>query len=446
MSWIAPGNVNLNAVTGMVNGLGINPLPTFDWNVLLFIEGNSPLVLPFFYWANQLVGMLLVCPLILGLWFSNTWNTGYLPINSNRVFDHFGKEYNISRAIDERGMFDAQRYEDYSPAYLSAAFAVLYLAFFATYTATFIYAYLWHRHEIWLGLKSLFKRGEKTAYQDIHNRLMAVYPEVPEWWYLAVLLGAIGCSIAGVAGWDTYTSPGCVFYGLALCLVFIIPVGLIMAITGLEVYLNVIAEFVGGSWVAGNALAMNYFKTFGSATPPFHTHHQKNADTYPTRYITCTHALRFCNDLKLAHYAKLPPRHTFAAQIAGTLISTFICTAVMNFQMNHIPHVCSATQPNHFTCPGINSMFTGPPSAPPSHNLPSTNPSPHLQPPSSGAPSAPSRSSARAASTPGSSRASRSAPRSPSPSTTRRRRGRPCASSASSIPSASQPGPPCSVP
>jgi hypothetical protein len=25
--------------------------------------------------------------------------------------------------------------------------------------------------------------------------------------------------------------------------------------------LNVIAEFIGGAWVAGNALAMNYFKS-----------------------------------------------------------------------------------------------------------------------------------------------------------------------------------------
>ena len=33
--------------------------------------------------------------------------------------------------------------------------------------------------------------------------------------------------------------------------------------TGVEITLNVLAEFIGGSWVEGNALAMNYFKCFG---------------------------------------------------------------------------------------------------------------------------------------------------------------------------------------
>jgi hypothetical protein len=54
-----------------------------------------------------------------------------------------------------------------------------------------------------------------------------------------------------------------VFYGIALCLAFVIPIGIIKAITGIEVTLNVLAEFIGGSWVAGNALAMNYFKSYG---------------------------------------------------------------------------------------------------------------------------------------------------------------------------------------
>lgn len=35
-------------------------------------------------------------------------------------------------------------------------------------------------------------------------------------------------------------------------------------------------------------------------------------------------ALLFCNDLKLAHYIKIPPRHTFVCQITATLVNTFI--------------------------------------------------------------------------------------------------------------------------
>jgi hypothetical protein len=86
---------------------------------------------------------------------------------------------------------------------------------------------------------------------------------VPEWWFLICLVAAIGTGCAAISGWQTYTSVGVVFYGIALCLAFVIPIGMIKAITGIEVTLNVLAEFIGGSWVAGNALAMNYFKSYG---------------------------------------------------------------------------------------------------------------------------------------------------------------------------------------
>lgn len=77
------------------------------------------------------------------------------------------------------------------------------------------------------------------------------------------LVASIAFASGGIAGWQTYTTVGVVFYGIALCLIFVVPVGIIKAITGVEVTLNVLAEFIGGSWVAGNALAMNYFKSFG---------------------------------------------------------------------------------------------------------------------------------------------------------------------------------------
>jgi hypothetical protein len=128
--------------------------------------------------------MLLSVPVLVGMWYTNAYNTGYLPPNSNRVFDHFGKAYNISRAIDDRGIFDAEKYEAYSPAYLAAGNLTVYFFFFAIYTATISYAYLYHRHEIALGFRNLWysirrKNGEenKYEYKDIHNKLMAAYLE-----------------------------------------------------------------------------------------------------------------------------------------------------------------------------------------------------------------------------------------------------------------------------
>lgn len=46
-----------------------------------------------------------------------------------------------------------------------------------------------------------------------------------------------------------------------MAILFVIPIGLIAAVTGVQVTLNVLAEFIGGGGFAvGDALAMNYFK------------------------------------------------------------------------------------------------------------------------------------------------------------------------------------------
>ncbi len=75
---------------------------------------------------------------------------------------------------------------------------------------------------------------------------------------VAILFGIIGVSY-----WPTYTSPLVVFYGIILCIFFIVPIGVIKAMTGVEINLAILAEFIGGSVVPGNALAMNYMKAYG---------------------------------------------------------------------------------------------------------------------------------------------------------------------------------------
>ena len=260
LSWIAPNNVNLNNIVGFENGLGLNPFPTFDWNILLF-DNTDPLMLPFFSTFNKFIGAVLAFFTILGIYYSNSFYTSFLPINSNRIFDNTGSLYNISRAIDDRGIFDAAKYEAYSPAYLSAGNSTVYLFFFAVYPATLMYIFLYHRWEVKMGFKNLYNSFRKNKdtnigqYKDVHNRLMEAYPEVPEWHYAIVLLAAIAFSCAGIAGWETYTTPGVVFYGIILALIFVVPVGLVKSMTGVEVTLNVLAEFIGGSWVAGNAVS-----------------------------------------------------------------------------------------------------------------------------------------------------------------------------------------------
>jgi OPT family small oligopeptide transporter len=232
MSWIAPNSLNLNTITGFSNGLGLNPWPTFDWNILLF-DQLDPLMVPFFSTFNRFLGMFFSFFIIIAMWYTNTYNTGYLPINSNRVFDNTAHLYNVSRTIDEHGLFDPVKYEAYSPPYLAAGNLVIYIFFFSIYPATLMYIGLYHKAEVVMGFKNLvnsFRKNKDTEigqYKDVHNRLMAAYPEVPEWWFLIVLILAIAFGVAGIANWETYTTPGVVFYGLILCAIFVIPVGMV---------------------------------------------------------------------------------------------------------------------------------------------------------------------------------------------------------------------------
>ncbi|BEJ16019.1 hypothetical protein CspHIS471_0506240 [Cutaneotrichosporon sp. HIS471] len=351
MTWINPQNQALAAITGHRTGLGIDPISTFEWS--WGTATSTPLVTPLFSIMNQFFGFCAAGIMILGIYYTNSYNTGYLPINTNRTYDNRGNRFNVSRIVDKHGKMDTAKFQQYSEPWLAAGNIVLYFWFFAVYTSMVSYTILYHRHELavssrslWRQIKKTFKRGgppvdgdeeEDDLAEDIHWRLMKHYPEVPEWWYFIVLILALGIGMAGVAAYPTGVTPAVVPYGVLLAVIFMIPIGLIYAVTGQQVTLNVIAEFIGASIVPGDALAMNYFKMYG--------------------YITAAHALSFSKDLKLAHYTKINPKHTFWCQIVATLISAFVCTSLFNFLLG-FKNICTNDATFSMTCPGVNTFFT----------------------------------------------------------------------------------------
>jgi OPT family small oligopeptide transporter len=341
MTWIAPNNRTLAAVTGSLSGLGLNPIPTFDWNIVIW--NTDPLVIPFFSTFNLFLGVFFSMFIVAGLYFSNAFHTGYIPLISNQPWDHFAQPFNVSAVLDDDGIIDVAKYQEYSMPFLSAGNIVVYMFFFSVYTAALTHGILYHRLEIMMGFKELWnsisgkKNKDEGRVLDVHNRLMKSYKEVPEWWYMICLVLSIAVGCAGVASYPTHTSPGVVFFGIVLTLIFIVPTGIIYAMTGVQVTLNVLAEFIGGSFVQGNALAMCFFKTYG--------------------VITCMQALAFARDLKLAHYLKIPPRITFFAQMVPTLATTFVAVGVLTYQV-HIKKVCTPDAPFRFSCPNETTFFT----------------------------------------------------------------------------------------
>jgi len=119
ITWIAPNNVTLAVITGSLCGLGLNPWPTFDWNVLSYMY--DPIITPWFALVNVGVGMAFF-GLFLGsiVYWTNTWNTAYFPINSPDVFDNTGGQYNVTRILNADYSLNLDAYLAYSPPYLSA--------------------------------------------------------------------------------------------------------------------------------------------------------------------------------------------------------------------------------------------------------------------------------------------------------------------------------------
>lgn len=342
MTWIAPNNRNLATIAGVQSGLGLNPLPTFDWNVLTFFV--DPLAVPFFSTFNIFLGTILTLPVIAAVYYTNGFNTAYIPIISNQPWDNTAQPYNVSAVVTKHGLMDTEKYQAYSPPYLSAGSVVVYISFFAMYAAALTHGFLYSYSEIKLGFVELWNsfRKKKDDVEDervldVHNRLMRVYKEVPEWWYMIVLVFSVSVGCAGLASYPTYTSPAVVIYGLILCLVFLIPTGIIFAMTGVQIALDVLAEFIGGSFFQGNALATCFFQTFGM--------------------VTCTQAQAFAKDLKLAHYVKIPPRVTFFAQMVPTLATTLVAVGILHYQIT-LKDVCTPDAPFRFYCPSETIFFS----------------------------------------------------------------------------------------
>jgi OPT oligopeptide transporter protein len=113
--------------------------------------------------------------------YTNVWYTAYLPLVSSHSFDNTGAAYNVSKVINADTSFNIEAYKAYSPIFISASFAISYGLSFASITATLTHTFLYYHKQI-----SIQARRSLSEQPDIHARLMSMYKEVPDWWYLTI--------------------------------------------------------------------------------------------------------------------------------------------------------------------------------------------------------------------------------------------------------------------
>lgn len=55
---------------------------------------------------------------------TQSWDLSYFPIADDQPYDRFGKPYDITRVLTKDDLFNQTAYENYSPLYLPATYAV----------------------------------------------------------------------------------------------------------------------------------------------------------------------------------------------------------------------------------------------------------------------------------------------------------------------------------
>ena len=265
--------------------------------------------------------------------------------------------------------FNLQAYKEYSPIFLPASFVIAYGLCFATITATATHIFLYHRNQLWSQA-----RHTPSVKLDIHARLMSVYKEVPDWWYLIILclfrlflrkkaadillsdhVGIRHRYYRGVGhgspcmGIHTFPLDLCAF-SLCAChftkfniccvpvFVWIVPIGVVMAISSQVVELNVFSELVIGYILPGRPIANMMFKTWCTNTT--------------------AQAIQFTSNFKLGHYMKIPPRSMLLCQVVSTIVAGTVQLCVQEWMFSNIEDICSPDQKDGFICPSATVFGT----------------------------------------------------------------------------------------
>ncbi|GBL51314.1 OPT_family_small_oligopeptide_transporter [Candidozyma auris] len=344
-TWFSPNSIHLVNITGTNQGLGLNPLPSLDWNI---IDMAGCLTIPFYTYANQYIGMLLGFVTILMVYYSNNKWTSYFPINSNRLFNNKGEVYNVKKILNENKSFDHKKYMEYGPPYFAAANLVLYGAYFCMYPFAILYHTVteWSSMKqsfanIWLTLKDAFQKDHDSNYRrfgtDPHCQMMSHYKEVPSWWFVTILIVSVSFALICVIFYPVETPVWGIFFTIGINFLFLIPITAIASVTGFTFGLNVLVELIVGYAIPNSGIALITLKAYGY-----------NIDSQASNYIT---------DQKLAHYTKIPPRAIFRGQIISTFLSVFVALFIANWQMDNIPDICELHQKNRLRCPGANTYF-----------------------------------------------------------------------------------------
>lgn len=362
-AWQDPTDRTSQAMTGYFNGLGMNPISTFDLNII----GFSCVFIPWKIQVMSIIGALIGMFAMLIMWYTNVRYSSYLPINSLQLYANDGQPFEISQVTDESGLnLDMDKYQAYSAPYYPAGYLtsvaadLAYIPGFVTYTALRYGGMLYHSFAnlakgSWTGqgkmsrgqaAKAIFKSLVSPAdvlsqFDTRFTRVMMKYPETPESWYMVMFVISIVLCIVLFAIYDFLELKWIwtVFMALGFALVFVYPDNVLRARTTHTFSLSTVLEIISGVGLKGHPTGVIMGRVFAIQV-------LGQVDNW-------------VNQLAMANYVGIAQRALFRIQVVTMVCVSLVEAGLISWQTSGaLKDICGYTDGNRrFTCPNERSTF-----------------------------------------------------------------------------------------
>ncbi|KAI1798399.1 OPT oligopeptide transporter, partial [Ganoderma leucocontextum] len=297
---------NLFGAGSSNEGIGLFSFST-SWT--LITQGN-PLVWPLRTQVNSYIGMALGYIILTACYYTNVFNGRDILWMSQSLFNDEGGSYNQSAILTPQNTLDPSKLDSVGLPRYTTTYAISQMCYNFSLGAAIVHVLLWNWREL---SKAFGKMRFMQSSQDIddpHYQAMKKYQEVPQWWYLLLLVGAVVIGIGCSYNKGDWLLPAwSIILFTIISGVIAICIGFIAATTGFSIQIKYAMNILSAFVHPGKPVAVMYVNLYGNSTA-----------------YQCLYMLQ---DLKLGQYTKLPPRATFAAQMAGSIIGSIFNYTMM---------------------------------------------------------------------------------------------------------------------
>ncbi|TCD71832.1 hypothetical protein EIP91_003175 [Steccherinum ochraceum] len=291
---------NLFGGTNGNEGLGFGAI-SLDWQYI----GSTYMSYPLIQQANSWIGYVFCYIAIMGIYYSNAWDSLSFPMLSTSIFSANGSVYHQSAVFGSTFTLNETALQEIGLPALTGSNAWANLTANLSIGALIAHCFLFWRPCV----VDSFKQARKGTQPDPHWQAMQKYDEVPWYWYAALLVLAFFAGLIVVIKGDT-TLPWWSYIVALLLGGFIAPFSnLMFARLGNGIATNQLMKMVAAACNPGRPVANLYFSMWSH-------------DTIAT-------SINLAGDLKMGQYLKIPPRAMFLTQIWGVILGAVVNYVVM---------------------------------------------------------------------------------------------------------------------